>query len=74
MKLYLISLGCVLGYFLMNHYNIIFELFEKSSKYRYKGFGTLIITGLLQYVLLAVGIFIFFILSFMLIREKIKKD
>lgn len=73
-RLYIISLVCIFCYFLMEHYNIIFELFEKSSKFRDQGLYALVFTGLLQYGLLATGICIFLMLSFTLIREKIKND
>ena len=73
-RLYIISLVCIVCYFLMENYNIINELVEKSSKFRYNGFVTLIFTGLLKYGLLVIGICIIIILSFMLIREKIKNN
>ncbi|MCM4165523.1 hypothetical protein DHC50_18140 [Arenibacter sp. A80] len=73
-RLYLISLVCIVCYFVMENYNVINELFKKSRNFRYHGFITLVFTGLLQYGLLTVGICIFIFLSFMLIREKIKND
>lgn len=75
-RLYIISLVCIVGYFLMENDNIINILVEKSSDFfpvEVTGkFITLVFTGLLQYGLLVVGICIFLILSFILFREKIK--
>lgn len=77
-QLYIISLLCIVCYFLMENYNIINELVEKSSTFSYNKhtarFLALFFTGLLKYGLLAVGICIFSMLSFMLIKEKIKND
>jgi hypothetical protein len=72
--LYIISLICVFCYYLMDNHNIINVLFEKSNRLPQDGFVVLFFTGLFQYGLLTVGICIFFILSFMLIKEKIKND
>ncbi|CAG2534625.1 hypothetical protein MAR621_04093 [Maribacter dokdonensis] len=75
-RLYIISLVCIVGYFLMENDNIINILVEKSSDFfpvEVTGkFITLVFTGLLQYGLLVVGICIFLILSFILFSEKIK--
>jgi len=77
-RLYLISLVCIICYFLMYHYNVINILVEKSSDFfpiEVTGkFITLVFTGLLQYGLLMVGICIFLMLSFTLIRDKIRND
>jgi len=74
--LYIIGLVCIVCYFLLEHYNFIFEFYEKNkySEYPSNVFAVLIFRGLLQYGLLVVGICIFIILSFLLIKEKILKD
>ena len=72
-KLYLISIVCIVCYFLLENFNFIFLLVEKSSPIIYDEFLTLLIAGLLQYGLLVIGICIFIILSFLLISEKISK-
>ena len=53
---------------------MITNLVEKMSKFRYDGFPTLFLTGLLKYGLLIIGIGIIIILTFQLIREKTKKE
>lgn len=73
-RLYMISLFCIVCYFLLENSTIISELIEKSNKLRYKGFVTFILTGLFKYGLLVIGISIIVILSFLLIKEKISKD
>ncbi|APQ17463.1 hypothetical protein BTR34_09055 [Maribacter hydrothermalis] len=73
-RLYIISIVCIVCYFLMENNNVINQLVEKSSNFRYYGFVTLVFTGLLQYGLLTVGICIFITLSYIIIREKIKND
>lgn len=74
-RLYIISIVC---YFLMEKYNIINVLVEKSVAFFHMEtsarFSTLIFAGLLQYGLFTVGICIFFMLSFILIREKINDN
>jgi hypothetical protein len=62
----------------MENYNAINVLVEKSVEFFHMEttarFSTLIFAGLLQYGLLAVGVCIFLMLSFILIREKITGD
>jgi len=58
----------------MKDYNAIFELPEKWGISPDGKFTILVFTGLLQYGLLVVGICIFLMLSFVLIREGIKND
>lgn len=70
----MISLFCIVCYFLLENSNIISELVEKSNKLRYNGFVTFILTGLFKYGLLVIGISIIIILSFLLIKEKTSKD
>ncbi len=69
--LYIISLVCIVCYFLLEHYNFIFEFYEKNkySKYPSNVFAVLIFSGLLQYGLLVIGISVFIILSFFLIKK-----
>jgi len=73
-RLYIISLICIVCYFLLENSTIISELVEKSNKLRYSGFVTFLLTGLLKFGLLVVGIGIFIILTFLLIKERIKND
>ncbi len=73
LKYYIISVICIVGYFFLEHSNIIPQLVECANKNRYKGFATFFITGLFKYGLLFVGISTILILSFLLIKEKIKK-
>ena len=71
-RLYIVGLLCIVFFFLLDNSNIILELVEKSSKLRYNGFATFLLTGLIKYGLFIIGICIVLILSFMLIKEKIK--
>ncbi len=73
-RLYIISLACIAGFFLLENSNIISELVQISEKGRYGGFPTFFLTGLFKYGLLVVGISIITIMSFLLIRERIKND
>ena len=70
-RLYAISLLCIIFYFLLENSNIIAELVQKSERGRYGSFPTLFLTGLFKYGLLVVGVGIFIILSFLLIKEKL---
>ena len=70
---YIISLVCIVCYYLLENSNIISELVQISEKGRYSGFPTYFLTGLFKYGLLVIGISIFTIMSFLLIREKTKK-
>ena len=76
-RLYLISLLCIICYFLMENYNVIHEVVQQWSTFRYNQytsrFVAIFFTGLLKYGLLTVGICIFSMLSFMLIKEKLNK-
>jgi hypothetical protein len=73
LQLYIIGLICIVCYFFLENSNVISNLVEKMSKFRYDGFPTLFLTGLLKYGLLIIGIGIIIILTFQLIREKTKK-
>lgn len=48
----MISLSCIVCYFLLENSNIISELVEQSNKGRYKGFVMFILTGLFKYGIL----------------------
>ena len=72
-KLYSISLSCIVCFFLLDNSDIIPELVEKANKLRYKGFPTFLITGLFKYGLLVIGISIIIILNFILIKRRISK-
>lgn len=69
-RLYIISLICIVSFFLLENSTIISELVQISEKGRYGGFPTFFITGLLKYGLLVVGIGIIVILTFLLIRKR----
>ncbi len=62
----------------MDNYNAINKLVEINIEYGFNEhtdkFVALVFGGLLQYGLLAVGICIFLLLSFTLIRDKIKTE
>ncbi len=73
-KLYLISLIFIICYFVLENSSFITNLVIKSNKLRYNGFVTFLLTGLLKYGLLIVGIGIVFILTFILLRKKISKS
>lgn len=70
----MISLFCIVLYFFLENSTIILELVEKSNKRRYGGFATFMLTGLLKYGLLVIGIGIIILLSFLLMREKKQKN
>ena len=72
LRLYVISLVCIVCYFLLENSNIISELVKISEKGRYGGFPTFFLTGLFKYGLLVIGISIITIMSFLLIRERKK--
>ena len=73
LKLYLVSIVCIVAYFLLEHSNIIPQLIAYANKNRDKGFTTFFLSGLFKYGLLFVGISTILILSFLLIKEKIKE-
>ena len=73
LRLYIISLLCIVCYFLLENSTIIPELVQKSEKGRYGGFPTFFLTGLFKYGLLLFGIGNIIIMSFLLIRERTKK-
>jgi hypothetical protein len=73
-RLYIISLVCIVCFFLLENSNIISELVQVSEKGRYGGFPTFFLTGLFKYGLLVIGISIITIMSFLLIRERTKKN
>ena len=72
-RLYIISLVCIVCYFLLENSNIISKLVQISEKGRYGGFPTFFLTRLFKYGLLVIGISIITIMSFLLIRERTKK-
>ena len=72
LRVYIISLFCIVCYFLLENSNITSELVQKFEKGRYGGFPTFFLTGLFKYGLLVVGISIIVIMSFLLIKERTK--
>ena len=72
-RLYIIGLICIVSYFFLENSNVIPNLVGKMSKFRYDGFPTFFLTGLLKYGLLIVGIGIIISQTYLLIRERITK-
>ena len=70
-RVYIISILCIVCYFLLENSTIIPELVQKSEKGRYGDFATFFLTGLFKYGLLIMGISNIIILSFLLVRKKI---
>ncbi|TPV31160.1 hypothetical protein FJ651_15465 [Paucihalobacter ruber] len=64
----------IVFYFYLENSSVIPELVEVSNKLRYKGFVTFFLAGLVKYGLLVVGIGMIIILSFMLIKKKLKEQ
>lgn len=73
-RVYIISLFCIVCYYLLENSTIISKLVQLSEKGRYNGFLTFFLTGLFKYGLLIVGISIIIILTFVLIRKKINDN
>ena len=71
---YVISLFYVFCYFLLENSNLISELIQISEKGRYGGFPTFFLAGLFKYGLLVFGICRIIILTFILIKERRKKN
>lgn len=73
-RLYIISLFCIICYFFLENSNNISNLVQISEKGRYVGFPIFFLTGLFNYGLLVIGIGIILILSFLFTREKLKNS
>ena len=73
LRLYIISFLCIVFFIFTENSNIILELVEISSKGRYGGFVTFLITGFFKYGLLFYGIFSILFLTIILIRNRNKK-
>ena len=58
---------------MLDNSNIITALIEYSSKHRYKGFATFLLSGLVKYGLLIIGLGITIIMSYLLVKEKISE-
>ncbi|RBA29394.1 hypothetical protein DPN68_01750 [Flavobacterium tibetense] len=69
-RIYIVSVLCIVCFFLLENTTIIPELVQISEKGRYSGFPTFFLTGLLKYGLLALGIFNIIIMTFIIFREK----
>ena len=74
MRLYTIGLLCIVLYYFLENSNILPELVKKSERGRYGDFPVLFLTGLFKYGLFFVGIGIFIIVSFLLIKEKLTQN
>ena len=70
-RLYAIGLICIGSYFLMENSILISEFVTKSSEFRYNGFVTFLLTGLLKYGILSIGLIIIIMLTYLLIRNRI---
>ncbi len=73
-RLYIIGLLCIVLYYFLENSSFIDVLVQKSERGRYGSFPTFFLTGLFKYGLLAIGIGIIIIVSFLLIRERIKNN
>jgi hypothetical protein len=69
-RIYIVSVLCIVCFFLLEDTTIIPDLVQISEKGRYSGFPTFFLIGLLKYGLLALGIFNIIIMTFIIIREK----
>jgi hypothetical protein len=69
-RIYIVSVLCIVCFFLLENTTIIPDLVQMSEKGRYGGFSIFFLTGLLKYGLLALGIFNIIIMTFIIIREK----
>lgn len=74
LRLYTISLLCIVLFYFLENSNIIPELVKKSERGRYGDFPVLFLTGLFKYGLFFVGIGVFIIVSFLLIKEKLTQN
>jgi len=74
LRLYIVGLICLIGYYFLENSDIIPNLVELMSKFRYDGFPTFFLTGLIKYGLLIVGIGIIVIMTFLLTKERIKNS
>ena len=74
LKNYIISLFCIICYFVLEKTCFISEIIEKSNKLRYSGFPEFLILNLIKYGLLIFGVANILIISFLLIREKQKTN
>ena len=74
LRLYTIGLLCIVLYYFLENSNILPELVKKSERGRYGDFPVLFLTGLFKYGLFFVGIGIFIIVSFLLIKEKLTQN
>ncbi len=73
--LYTISIFCIITYFLLSNSESIIEFNQKADNYRIDyGFFFFILTGLVKYVLLLIGISVPIILTFLLLKKKTKHN
>ena len=72
-RLYAISLLCIVSYFFLENSNLIPNLVEKLETGRYGDFPAFFLTGLFKNGLLCLGIGLFLIVSFILIKEKVSQ-
>lgn len=71
-RLYIIGFLCLVGFFSLEYSSLISDLVEFSENGRYGGTPMFFITGLIKYGLLIAGIGIILILTFLLIKQRIK--
>ena len=72
LKNYIISLLCIMCFFILDNTCVISEIIEKSSRFRYSGFPEFLLLNLIKYGLLILGVASILIISFFLIRQKRK--
>ena len=73
--LYIISIFCIITYFLLSNSESIVKFNQKADNYRIDyGFLFFILTGFVKYGLLLIGISIPIILTFLLLKKKIKHN
>jgi hypothetical protein len=72
-RFYIISIVCIVFYFLLENLDINSELVKASENWRYGSFPTFFLSGLIKYGLLVVGVSIIVITSILLIKERFKK-
>lgn len=73
-RLYIIGIICIISYFFLENSNVIPKLVEFMSKFRHNGFFTFFLSGLFKYGLLIVGMGIIIIMTYLLIKERVKNN
>jgi len=69
---YAAGVFCIIAYVYLEISPLIPNLIEEARKGRYKGFGAFFITGLIKYGVLIYGILSIVIMTFVLIKRKMR--